>query len=616
MTHCIEEGILRTYVDDMLRKAERDHLTLHISACIECQKHEQELKTTSAQLGALLAVPLASTDAQAALTRLRKAQERTAEVKQTTSTRPLASAEKPRITRLGQIQMRPAMVGAGLGLAMVLVLGISVLLGSSARSSSKPARPRPTFPADLGASVLLQQINTVNGRYEIGPVDPVTGRSMPGYKPVVSAQDTWYNPRLSFSTDGAKLAIVAAEGKSCEPGFTCRGSAGTLHLIDLPTWQEVTATLSLTVHATPGAQDKAWQIETGKGWVGPLSFSPDNSRLAMNYNRYIPSLSKVSQAIVVVDATNGKPVAYKELDFRPSLLEFSEDGTHLIVYGQAVGSPLSDKPAPPHVAVLDATSLKVQWDQPLDGIVSGSWCEAPCAPPQGDGAQREGIISTWTPAVVLSEDHRRLYIVHADENKLTTVDIGAHTISSLDIQAARSWFEELLASTATTAQAKGNIIGATKNGTLSPDGTRLYVAGFKWTPASNEQQTQRQQPLGLQVVNIENGRQIATYGSNAVYSRVSPDGARLYLEGWDASNEHSKVQTEVLDTKTLQKVGQAGQWQVLPTPRLDGQSIVLGAQYSSKETQFAVLDPDSLNVIHSWTVSGWATWVLNRSLWP
>ncbi len=72
MTHCVDEGTLRAYLDGELSAPERTTVAAHLEGCEECQHLQHELRTRSGQVGALLAEPVAPPDVAQALSRLQK----------------------------------------------------------------------------------------------------------------------------------------------------------------------------------------------------------------------------------------------------------------------------------------------------------------------------------------------------------------------------------------------------------------------------------------------------------------------------------------------------------------------------------------------------------------
>jgi hypothetical protein len=247
-------------------------------------------------------------------------------------------------------------------------------------------------------------------------------------------------------------------------------------------------------------------------------------------------------------------------------------------------------------------TLEVEWEQALEGLTSGDWCLEDCKATHG-----MPVFTFWTPAVVLSSDGRQLYIVHADADRLTTVDFEARKVRTVEIDAAQTWFERLLALTADTAQAKGPVEGAGKAAVLAPDGKRLYVVGRSMESPrdANGNWEYREEFLGLQVIDLGSGRQVARHESRADRIKISSDGATLMLAGWGETGPW----TDVLDAATLRRVRRLTGWEAAVVQQLNGQLVVVASQPGEKTTQLALLDGESFEVIRAWSVQGYGGWV-------
>ena len=148
-------------------------------------------------------------------------------------------------------------------------------------------------------------------------------------------------------------------------------------------------------------------------------------------------------------------------------MDFSSDRTRLVIYGSA-------RPDPPSVLLLDGETLEIEWTQPLPDVLDGRVTKS-----------ESGLYFSWSPGVVFSSERQELYIVHADADRLTTVDFQGRSVRSFTISPRPTWIERLLAITAEVAEAKFWPEGARKSAVLSPDGTRLYLIGRTWVRTQN-----------------------------------------------------------------------------------------------------------------------------------
>jgi len=315
---------------------------------------------------------------------------------------------------------------------------------------------------------------------------------------------------------------------------------------------------------------------------------------------------------MILDTGAGRIMGQRVLQFRPTLLTYTKDGVNLVVYGQPLGTlPGISKPGSPHVLLVGATSLEVQWDQQLDGIVSGYWCSENCT-----SSLDQWLSVDWEPAVIPSQDGRQLYILHADEDRLTTVDFNTRTVQSTEIRIAQSGFVWFLAFTAGVAKAKGSYTGVTKKAAISPDGKLIYLVVVTTNPIrgadGNSQSVEAK--LELQVIDMKRSQLVASREIHipgtwiaADGVKFTPDGAFLVLNGWKDGGRWS----EVLEAKSLKLVADLDGWELVLTRRVDGQPIVLGDKWQEgKLVEFALLNPRTFEIGEIWKVeSTYAAWL-------
>jgi hypothetical protein len=482
-------------------------------------------------------------------------------------------------------------------LCLLLILTACAVTGQAGQVSGEqpvstltPTRllaPSAVDPA-FESGILLSLQNEEEQRSEIRLVDPTTGESVAGYPPITLGLTTWPTPVLS--ADGKKLAALESQGRSCETymgGRACRWSADVLHLVGLPAWHEMAVAIP------------------GKGWVELVTFSPDAAHLALVQN------APESSTLMVYDADTGELVAQRILDFRPSLLTYTRNGMTLVVYGQPLGVPPGmGRPDSPQVRLFNALTLEVLWDRALETVLSGHWCQEECLAPHG-----APLFAEWKPAVVPSRDGHRLYIVHADEERLTTVDFDTEIVRSVLIRAERSWFERLLALTASIAEAKGGVTGTIKKAVISVDGTQLYVIGqaMNSTRDADGNWEAVETQLGLQVIDVESGRSVASHDIEVAGTwisvdgiRLTPDGAHLVVNAWRIWEGESTGWTEVLGAKNLERLVHLDGWEVVFARRMDSQPVILARRWRNEKPpklEFAVLDPRTFDIINTWVAT-------------
>ena len=451
-------------------------------------------------------------------------------------------------------------------------------------TSAPPPAPTLTATPAPVASVLMVGWDKTLKSGVIRAIDPATGQDVAGRAPIpfVAGRDQLYDVPDALSADGQRAAIFELDGSICRGyagGSACYWRSDAVHVIDVRSW---------TARLVP--------LPAG-GWVGPLAFSPDGATLAVGVQ------TGDGDQLLLIDVTRGEVAAQTGLAFEPAEVGFGDGGRTLVVYGQPPGEePGVTRPGAPQVALLDATSLTVKWEATLDEVTSGFWCSAKCD--EEHGVQETAM---WTPGVALSPDGDTLYILHADDDRLTVVDLARQSVRNLSLSAPKSWLERLLAATAGVAHAKGPMNGTTRSVALSPDGTRLYATGYSvrsdvdlsgnWT--LNEDQ------LPLQVINPSTGMVLAQREVDAQTVRLTPDGGRLLLGGW---TERGPV-TRVLDAKTLAPIADVTGPDVVFTLDSAGQARIVGQPFYDQPAVMSVLDPTSLKSAAEWRVDGPASWL-------
>jgi hypothetical protein len=444
-------------------------------------------------------------------------------------------------------------------------------------------------PAESAAGVPMLGWDEDKGSYVLRPVDPSTGQELPDRLPIGAGGRAWFPFYNAFSEEGRDFASIETRGEwkcweyGIDNGF-CGTTEAVIHLVDLVDWTEVTAPLPVN------------------GQAVLFAYSPDSTRVALSYLQRSDDGRQQINTLMVFDAATGEVLVQTSLAFRPSLLEYAKDGSELIAYGAAEGAVIRvSKPGPPQLLLLDAATLQVNWNLRFPEVVSGRWCITNC---EQQLQFRE--YESWQPAVVLSEDRRSLHIVHAADERITTVDLDARSVSGTEIRAARSWMESLLDLTAGVVEAKGWPEGVTRAAALSPDGTRLYVLTHETSGLIGARPKSR----GLRVIDIETGREMATHDTEADEIRFTPDGTRLLLDSRDGSS----TMLEILDAESLDIVAILGQWRVRLARDLAGEPIMLATRaLEGTTTRFAVLDPETFEVVESWLGPNRAYWV---APWP
>ena len=432
--------------------------------------------------------------------------------------------------------------------------------------------PRAIAPSSpLAGSVLLQHCGNIT--CELRPIDPATGEMVVGFEPLDLGGYGPYGP----SNDHTQLAVIAYPNADSVRN-------GLLKFVDLATWEIFTTTITFDdANLTP-------------------IYSPDDTALAVATF----DTSGAGAVVHIVDVATHKVLAKQQISFNPRLAQFTPDGSGLMLFGADSGELKNWLNQQSHVALLDAASLEIIWQQSIDGLLNGQYNED-----STNTDPHEAI--WWQPAAVFAPDKATLYIVHADQEQLTTVDFGAELMTTSAITPKLTWVEQLLMLTANTAHAK-MLNGITKEAALSADGKRLYVTGVHYS-FENEQFSET--PLGIQVIDLETGKEITQIDRNVRSVSVEANGSRLFLHGWEqqADRPYMREWTDVVDATTYQPITTLEGKAVAVTQRLDGQPILLStATLENGQTELAILEPETFEVLSAsadW-YSGYAGWFVMR----
>ncbi len=78
------------------------------------------------------------------------------------------------------------------------------------------------------------------------------------------------------------------------------------------------------------------------------------------------------------------------------------------------------------------------------------------------------------------------------------------------------------------------------------------------------------------------------------------------VDRWEGDQHITELlEADGLETRDTLK----SPWRVIPAQQLDGQPVFLGIWPTSRATELGLLDGDSLEIIHSWSVPESAEWM-------
>jgi len=171
----------------------------------------------------------------------------------------------------------------------------------------------------------------------------------------------------------------------------------------------------------------------------------------------------------------------------------------------------------PHVLIVDLAARQIVADLRLTGVKAGEV-------QVNDSGDTEDAYRIFRPGLAWDLARNRLYVVDADDDWITVVDLAERRILERARMHPRSSILDRIGRwLAPPAEAKA-VPSTTRTAELSPDGKRLYVIGTEEGDSLNT--------MGLQVVDTHDLTVIRRLDVPATDVALSPDGRRLVLHPW------------------------------------------------------------------------------------
>lgn len=455
-------------------------------------------------------------------------------------------------------------------------LTLFLLIWGAACMASPVTPPQaPVVVADVNSSVaaLTDEGNLLLTKWQsdqvvLYQVDPRTWAEVTTFAPIALGEA----PTYIFSPDKQSLAGVHKPPRS----------QYVLGFIDLKTWQMHT-------------------IDIGaKTWVSTIVYSPDGKQLAFTYSGELERGTTgrnqpKDYQLVVVDVPARSVMAQVSLDFSARFLAYTADSQQLVAFGGELKPQNPEKFAPAQAAMFRSSDLHQLWEHLLVDVVDGNY--------EGMYSDNMPQLTSWQAGVAFSPTDQKLYVVHANEDRLTTVDFANRSANTLTIQPVLSWIEQLLAWDAGIAEAK-IYNGTTKQATLSADGQKLYLIGHSqntWLDDKEEWQFE-ETPLGLTVIEVATGKELAQLDTAAQRLQWSADRQYLYLHKWGFETNEATI--ELIDAGTLTRIAQSNMAPASQTWLTNGDTILLSHQEERNGFRFSILDPQTLETINSSWIRG------------
>lgn len=393
----------------------------------------------------------------------------------------------------------------------------------------------------LGAAALTLQEQGGLDQFAIVPVLAETGEAVADAKPIELGGEIAYG----FSRDRTQMAFLSNRTEGCEK--YC------LRVMDLIRWEET---------GLPIPVEKDFST-----WFMVPEFDSSSTVLPVIVNRQTDTVSDVA----LVERSAGVVKARVDLPANVIQATVTAQGD-LAVYGIQT---LRDGSGPvAYMALLSGTDLSKLWEQTVPEVVFFEGEVDHTDPTKG---------RYFDPASVFASDGSKLYIVAAHQPLLLTVDFAEKRITSAKIQPRTGWLERLFG--VTVAHAK-SMNGISMSGVLSPEGRYLTVIGQETQGEKNErgEYTDKRIPLGLQVIDTQDGALLREVDTNAHFVSLGQDGKTVLLSGWTYDDNGGREWVELLDTASW-KVTQHIDGYMRPSRLLDGSFALLAVPSGPGETQ-------------------------------
>ena len=355
------------------------------------------------------------------------------------------------------------------------------------------------------------------------PVDPATLADLPGY----AAIDFGHHYTYAVSPNRKILAVITwwSSGPS--------NAGGVLHLIDLNTWTDMPTSLRIDDYAsdiTFGANGKTLY------WTIP-SVRVSAHGMPRDYQLYQYDLDSRQLSVITQLPSSFIPWSQRLSSGNVALFGISTDPNNLAENA-------------PRLLVIDPTGNRIVADTRLDGVKAGQFREQVMnATPSAQEESWQYVM--YNPGLAWDLDRKILYIVHADDEKVTVVDLVNGTlIKQTQIRPPQTLLDWVSDSMVPAAEAKGGPwLGA--RAILSRDGERLYVF-------SEKTEMGLPQAVELRVVATDGMREINYLDELLTDFALTPDGKSLLVVKGEIVRSYGfdmlvNRDVYVLDAETLQE---------------------------------------------------------------
>lgn len=387
----------------------------------------------------------------------------------------------------------------------------------SGGGGSTATEPSTTNEAPLAAYAVVSLDPEPNAGVYLVAVDPHTLEISEERQPIELGR----GGQRALSPDGGTMAL----------GWAPTGGAGVdpqrLVLIDLASWTR---------------RDLDFEA-----LISRIFWSADGARLYVAINQLCFVQCVESGELVTIEPDSGQVIARVDL---PGAAQsaLSPDGTTLYIFGRE----RSDPQVEPQVLAARLTAFDIE-----RGVVTAELELSDIRFGQLVGRDGDGTdFVNYEHKGVMSPDGSLYYIAHANEDRITVIDLKEMTVRrSGEIREPSSLAERVLDYLAGSAHAIGPITG--RGISISPDGRRLYITGWEEGPTVESGEGWEFESHGLKVVDAESFEILAEappFETEAAIPRhewmvPGPAGRYLYA-GRD-------TKWRVLDPNTLEVLAEA-----------------------------------------------------------
>ena len=387
-------------------------------------------------------------------------------------------------------------------------------------TSEQTIVPDPNTSDAITLLAVTEQENGIG--LQARPVSPATLANLPEHAPINFGHHYTY----ATSPDRKMLAVITWPSGSNNAG-------GTLHFIDLNTWTETLTDLRIDDYVselTFGADGRTLY------WTLPAARDPAHG-MPRDYQLYQYDL----------DSRQLFPIAQLPPSFIPWAQRLSSG--NLAIFGIPT-DPDNLTEDVPRLLIIDPAGNRIVADVRIDGVKAGQFREpALNVTPSAQGESWQYVM--YRPGLAWDLDRQALYVVHADEDKVTVVDLVKGAVIEQTITRPQpSFLEWISESWAPAAKAKGGPELSTRV-ILSRDGERLYIF-------SQETEMGTLKATDLHVIATNGMREISHLGELLVDFALTPDGKALLIAKGEIVRPYGfdmmvTRDVYVLDAETLQE---------------------------------------------------------------